>query len=916
MKPIHALTMLLVVTASSAAAGGRAPGRPDAAVQVGAAAGAEAAAAGNAEAGADAAALAAATLPTPVSWRTEGRQTDFPAFVLDARGTPWLVAIEWDGTQDTLVLARHVAGRIERVGVVGRPGIIHQPVLAADAAGGVVVAWSQVSDADVMELKALRFADGVAAGAEITLATTTVGGNVLASAATDREGRVWVAWQAQRGGLADVFCRHYDAATNAWSAEVQVTRDPAGDWEPCLAFDDRPGAWVIFDSSRGNEFSVYAARVGLDGVVGDTRPLIHTSRYEGRASAVGSSDGKTIWLACERGRTEWGLDSRGHENAWGLNGRRSTVFARWDPATGVVEELPVVDPWLDASPPPPPNTDRAKPRGNSAGAQEKAEARDADRAKADAAKAAEARVRAAKPTAPASINLPQVAVDGAGRPWLTVRYYKDYCWQIAMARYDVTAGRWSAPVTLPASTYSQDRRVATAPAPDGGLWLAWPSDRRTSKSHRTSGVELVKLDAALALPAADTRPTKPSEASPPRINPQTPERPREDRHTWTHDGTTYRLYWGDFHRHTDISNCRTGNDGCVLEQFRYALDMGKLDMLGTSDHTDIGKIYHPYEWWLNQKMCDVFYVPGFFNSMYAYEREQPWPDGHRNVIFAVRGGPVVYVNRVNYLDSPWRAALPLPADGPNQISPQELWDVLARCGKPVTVMSHTGATGMGVDWNRFDRIDHRVENVIEIFQGARVAYEAQNAPQPTVGLRQGERYTANAPTVGTPLPPEPIRWTAARENGLYQNALARGHKLGVWANSDHISTHTSFGGVYVKDFTRAGIIEGINARRTIAATDKIFVEFTCNDRLLGTEIESTSPPRLAWRIQGTADVSQVTLVRNEQNHRQWQPLARSVAETFVDEAAAPGENRYYLRIEQADGNMAWSSPVWVTVTRP
>jgi hypothetical protein len=25
-----------------------------------------------------------------------------------------------------------------------------------------------------------------------------------------------------------------------------------------------------------------------------------------------------------------------------------------------------------------------------------------------------------------------------------------------------------------------------------------------------------------------------------------------------------------------------------------------------------------------------------------------------------------------------------------------------------------------------------------------------------------------------------------------------------------------------------------------------------------------------------------------------------------------GENRYYVRVEQVDGNMAWSSPVWVT----
>ncbi len=87
--------------------------------------------------------------------------------------------------------------------------------------------------------------------------------------------------------------------------------------------------------------------------------------------------------------------------------------------------------------------------------------------------------------------------------------------------------------------------------------------------------------------------------------------------------------------------------------------MGKLDMLGTSDHTDIAKIYHPYEWWLNQKLVDVFYAPGFFNSMYAYEREQRWPYGHRNIVFAQRGGPIVYIQRANYLASPWQKIFPV-----------------------------------------------------------------------------------------------------------------------------------------------------------------------------------------------------------------------------------------------------------------
>src|SRR5262249_50408313 len=267
----------------------------------------------------------------------------------------------------------------------------------------------------------------------------------------------------------------------------------------------------------------------------------------------------------------------------------------------------------------------------------------------------------------------------------------------------------------------------------------------------------------------------------------------------------------------------------VNEQFRYAYDIGKLDFLGTSDHTDILKIYDPYEWWNNQRMVDVFYRPDFFLSMYAYEREQKWPWGHRNIVFAQRGAPVVYIQRKNYVKSPWQALYPA-SEGGAEIMPEELWSILRAYGKPVAVISHTGATWMGTDWNLYKQIDSAVENLVEIYQGARVSYEGLGAPQPTVGLGKKEKYNAatRAETPDPPAPPAPITAFGKYNNGVYQNALRNGHKLGVFASSDHISTHTSFGGVYVEKFTREGIIEALSARRTIAGTDKIFVEFSCN----------------------------------------------------------------------------------------
>ena len=836
--------------------------------------------------------------------RKEGLQSDFPTMCVDAGGTPHVAYVQWDAKQDTLHLAKLSDGALTDVLTIGQPGIIHQPALTADGNGALHVVWSQVNEKNVMDLQAVRIRDGKVDGDITTLASSSNGGNTFAKSGTDASGNVWVVWQGMRGKLADVYCRVFDAKNATWSAEIVVADDAGGDWEPCVAFDGKGGAWVLYDSSLGNEFNIYATHIGADLKAGKPKTLIASERYEGRVNAVGTADGKGIWLACERGNQQWGLDMRAHGHPQGLNGRKDSVIAYWDLSSDKIEEVPSPD-ALFAELPGPQAAAPAAPRANNPKAKAKAEAN----AKKQAAQAKAKGKPAANEVA--AVNLPHIMLDAEGRPWLTVRYFKAYCWRVALTRYDVATKQWTKPFALPDSVYSQDRQTTHALGKGGSLWIVWPSDLRTSKLQLTAGLHLAKVATDLEVPLVAAPARKPRDPFPAYINPVTPERDPNDRHTWTHDGVTYKLYWGDYHRHTDVSNCITANDGCIVEQFRYAWDMGKLDTLGTSDHTDIAKIYTPYEWWLNQKLVDVFYAPGFFTSMYAYEREQKWPFGHRNMVFAQRGGPIVYIQRKNYLASPWQKTFPVKEDGAPELHPSELWDVLTRYGQPVTAIAHTGATGMGTDWDQIPPIDHRVENVIEIYQGALVSYEGLNAPQPTVGLRVGEDYNHSSTVIGKPVVGQPIRSFTEKNNGVYQHALELGHKLGVWANSDHISTHTSYGGVYVKDFTREGIIEGLNARRTIAATDKIFVEFTCNGKLLGTEIAVTGKPVLQFSIDGTAPITRVTLVRNEQNYQQWEPNTKTFEQTFADESPIAGENRYYLRVEQNDGNMAWSSPVWV-----
>ncbi len=155
-----------------------------------------------------------------------------------------------------------------------------------------------------------------------------------------------------------------------------------------------------------------------------------------------------------------------------------------------------------------------------------------------------------------------------------------------MTKYDLAAGGFTQARTLAGSMYCHDRRAAVALSDKGALYAAWPSDGRTSKQHLVCGVHVAKIDTGKALPPAKLASAdQPGPDLAPPVN-TTPERPRAQHHVWTAGGERYTLCWGDFHRHTSLSSCRTPDDGCIVEQYRYAIDAAGLDYLAPSDHTD------------------------------------------------------------------------------------------------------------------------------------------------------------------------------------------------------------------------------------------------------------------------------------------------------------------------------------------
>ncbi len=801
-----------------------------------------------------------------------GVHEDFPAMCLNEQGKPIVVFIEHDGEADTLRLAEVLEnGKLKVVGQVSGEGVtnITQPCLTRLANGRILCVWSQLEADGQWDLVARAIGRrGKAALAKPIRLTEGGGNDIFPDLGTDRHGRVWVAWQSLEDGVARVLAQHGSGDPVKWSATITVTDgEGGGDWEPRLAFGEKEEALIVFDSYRTGDFDLYLTRVSVEGDVADPVALAQTDRYEARGEAAASADGKSLWVAYEDGIVRWGKDlgAEWRKKGGGLHHDRQLKVIRVDLETNEIAKVADITALLPDL--------VADPQSVGTGA----------------------------------IDVPEVLLDAEGNPWVFFRYClynSPGYWQIAYAKLDPATSDWTRPEVLAKSNFCLDRRSPVALHPqDGSITVAYAGDLRESKQAGDTGIYLAKLDPSEERPVLGPMPFDLVQEAPSKLQPynDTPERDRDDHHTWEMNGETYQLVWGDVHRHTDFSNCRTTDDGCIVEHFRYAIEAGGLDFLGTSDHTEVGKRYTAYEWWQSQKLADLFHNPGSFVSLYAYEREQGYPYGHRNVLFLERGGPVVYIKRRNYSEHTV-GALPLPkpdGDIMGDIPPWQLWDLLRGHGQRAITIEHTSAGRMGTDWTKYEKLDTEFENILEVFQGSRESSEGVGAPQPPI-------------VVGGP---KVSNFKGNDAKGTWQVALSLNHRLGAFASSDHRSTNLSYGGVYVKQLNRESLFDGMDARRTVAATDKIFMEFSCNGHFMGEELEATESPSFEIGVKGTAPISRVTLVRNEEDYRVFEPEASSheFAKTFVDEMPAAGEYRYYVRVEQVDGNMGWTSPVWVTL---
>ena len=328
----------------------------------------------------------------------------------------------------------------------------------------------------------------------------------------------------------------------------------------------------------------------------------------------------------------------------------------------------------------------------------------------------------------------------------------------------------------------------------------------------------------------------------------------------------YRIYWGDMHGHTQNSD---GLAESAEEYYAYARDAADLDVCALTDH-GTGHIE------LTRQAVKAFHQPARFVTFLGWEWDAR-PAGHGDKCFYV----------LDPDDPPFAG---WPRNAPDMFKAVEAIYGDNEDRRIITgphMFTYPDALGWPDVW------DARYERFAEVYSGHGMSEYYEN-PRPLAGAKPG---------------------------AFTQDALAKGLRFGFIGSSDNHDSHPGRhcwgryrGGLVAflaKDLTRESIWDAFWNRRVYAATtDRIAIDFRADGHLMGEEYAATRAPSISYTVHGCDDEFEVALIKNNRVVRRTRSVDGSLTDSLVDDGFG-ASSVYYLRVEQANGEFAWSSPIWV-----
>jgi hypothetical protein len=767
-------------------------------------------------------------------------------------GATLLVAwLEWQEDRgDRLLAELQTGGARTATVVVDEPQDLFRPTAAVTSDGVPWLVFGRTEDAQV-GVWASRFVDG--RWSEPQPVSDMGGPSFNQEVVASGDGSLQVCWQGRVDDRFGIFARRWNGT--GWEPTTRVSEEGSGNvWDPTLTVvgDGIAYAWTEY---ADGSYRVALRHLAVDGVAGPVRQLTGGSDYALHPSLATTTDGR-LWCAFDV------ITVQGH----GGSGP-TRLRPRPDGGAPVDDQEGMRAPGASV---PPELLPEVSASIRVVGVDD------------DAVVEPPGELARGLNVVPSAMPRLQSTADGG--LVLGYRIHRQlplmtYYWEAAA---QVLGPKGWLPPTTFGETDATLEEVSLAATPTGVV-LATQADGRLQRAlhwsegfggrecpyladhhgaviwHGVHGAgQVVLTSVASAGPAATEGRRSASIVSADRWEARrwaAPDR-REARFEIEADGQTYRLYWGDLHRHSLVSRCTSGDEPSLEDFYRYAWDVNEYDFWAVTDHAENSTAY---QWWSIQKIADLLHVPGRFVPLYGFE----WTSaehGHQNVIYGdvARGAPI------------------FSAFAEGSTTPDGLWRGLAAHPQypAITIPHHPGSAMVHNDW---DYYDPRFSRLVEVFQACRGNYESQSC----------FRQYADGTATGT----------------FMLDGLQRGHRFGLIASSDH-GHGASYVAVLARSLRRADIFDGLWSRRTSAASTRgVVAVLQLGPHLMGSELDWSGPRPLRVHAGGYAELARVDILRNGQ-----------VVHVVSGGPQLPsGHRRVDLRVEwgQADTTTRWDGQLSV-----
>ncbi len=784
----------------------------------------------------------------------EFRQDDLPQMAASPDGSLWAAWLSFVGDRDDVVIRRYKDGNWGALQwVPGTSGDSFHPQVAVDAESRVWIVWGQLAGNN-WDLYARRFDPAKEEWSAIERLTNNPLPDSYPRLTSDGKGKFALVYQSFRGVNSNIFLRTFDG--QQWAPEVRITNRSANDWEPAAAFDSKGNLWVTYDSYKNGNYDVFLTKVSGT-QVGEEMPVAVTPSFDARPTiAVDKND--RVWIAWEQGAQGWGKDQgyilRQSPKGSQLGGVRRPRVRCWDGSQWREPVQPLASVFSDR------NTYQ-----------------------------------------------PHIWSDGKGSLWAVAKKRLDGgqigprrrpgYWEYYVTHLD-SAG-WSTPFALPSAKGRSSTRPGAALDRDNGLWLSWETDNRMNAYYHKPLRQQVFAARIPPAPEAAAMQWGSAPSDFPAVaqghETETADLKAIRAYSVPLAGKAHGIVRGDFHRHTELSWDGGGAaDGSLLDFYRYMIDAAAMDFGASTDHQ--GGAW-PYWWWFTQKMTDMHHVTGAYSAIFGYERSATYPNGHRNVFFVKRSDSRVTPFFLRAGAKQWFLGLNPQGDEPGvgsgdlvENDTKLLYEDIRN--RNALAISHTSATRMGTDWRDNDP---DLEPVVEIFQGARTNYEKLDAPHAAIPEKDGPH----------------VKQAGFEPAGMVNNAWAKGYKLGIVTSSDHGSTHISYALVYTADKSRQGVLDAIRKRHTYGAMDNIILDVRMGRYFMGDEFPLTQALPIDVKIKAPRNVAKVSIIKDSEVIYSTAPNTKDVQFQFTDKGDVKSRHYYFVRVEEDNGLLAWSSPFFV-----